>query len=187
MNSDLLCYQNQFYAVNTLGEIIIHRINIDRDGVDIKQVADLSCERLTNKCARKVYLVELDGKLLVISRQGLSVQSDFTYGTNGFQIFEVNLMRNKWTEIKDLGDKAVFVGDNSSFSVTVGDSNSILKRNSIYFTDCAEFRYDPTEVGKDIGIYHLGDRTIQPFIQLDSELIDPVSPHIWVEQRVVVV
>lgn len=155
---------------------------------------------LFRKYAEKLYLVESDEKLLVVSRNGVRIdaQKDFTYGTYLFQVFEVDLETNTSVEIKDLGSRALFVGDNSSFSMEALN-DSVLKPNCIYFTDdcvCSYlditeraheigvtwYRFHPTKVGKDMGVYNLLDGTITPFIEPGFRHFDPTSPHMWVEK-----
>lgn len=53
------------------------------------------------------------------------------FGVSGFW---VNLVTNKWTKIKNLGNKSLFLGFSSSLSVDAS-SNSYCKPNCIYFTD----------------------------------------------------
>ncbi|KAK2989091.1 hypothetical protein RJ640_018880 [Escallonia rubra] len=60
---------------------------------------------------------------LRISREGVCVRPvdeddcEYTYGTTSFQVFEVDLSNDGWTEVKNLGNLALFLGHNSFFSL----------------------------------------------------------------------
>ncbi|KAK4843861.1 hypothetical protein QYF36_023305 [Acer negundo] len=96
-------------------------------------------------------------------------ESKSNYETYAFQIFEVDLSSNTWKEVKNLGNKALFLGDNSSFSIEVLDVTR-CKSNCIYFTDdCRESYCSPDFCGrgggKDMGIYNIQDKSIEPYIR----------------------
>ena len=65
----------------------------------------------------RFYLVESAGSLLVVSREGKSCDHD--YGTTGFRVFELDEEDGMWERVNSLGNRALFLGHNSSFSVQV--------------------------------------------------------------------
>ena len=113
-----------------------------------------------------------------------------TYGANAFHVLEVDLSSNKWSQVKNLGNRSLFLGDNSSLSVEVLDISS-LKPNCIYFTDDCQMLYAVSEFfpeggGRDMGIYNLQDGSIEriePYFKGRSKwnLCDPITPPMWVE------
>ncbi|KAA8522322.1 hypothetical protein F0562_013317 [Nyssa sinensis] len=56
------------------------------------------------------------------------------YGSFGFQVLELNVRNGKWVKVESLGNRALFLGCNSSFSVEASDITG-CKANCIYFTD----------------------------------------------------
>ncbi|TXG50461.1 hypothetical protein EZV62_022985 [Acer yangbiense] len=180
---DVICYKGKFYVIDGKGRITAVDIMSDNAVVD-KQIANLPKELLAIDFLEKLYLVESAGKLLVVIRNGVQPIGE-SYGTYAFQVLEVDLSTNKWSQFKDLGNRTLFLGDNSSFSVEVLDISNI-KPNCIYFTnDCQEIYYDhPKGGGKDIGIYNLQDGSVEPYFKsrIKCNLYDPITPPVWVEE-----
>lgn len=120
-----------------------------------------------------LYLVESGGALVVVTRSR----------ANKFQVFEVDLTTNTWTKVKDLGNRALFLGLNSSFSIEILDS-SICERNCIYFTDCSQVEIQFTDKwkvnGKNMGIYDIRDDSIVPHFMDKSS--SRIALPMWVEQ-----
>ncbi|KAK2989935.1 hypothetical protein RJ640_013859 [Escallonia rubra] len=89
--------------------------------------------------------------------------SELTYGTTGFQVFEVEISNGGWKEVKTLGGRALFLGHNSSFSF---EAHGCIKADCIYFTDDDLEAYVGEDNlaggGKDMGIYNMEDRSITP-------------------------
>ncbi|TXG50392.1 hypothetical protein EZV62_022916 [Acer yangbiense] len=118
---DVIYYQEQFYAIDFRGRITAIDIKSD-DTVVAKKVANLP-KKLDG--ANKLYLVESAGKLLVVARHVVFVEDEFNslrlvaYGTDAFHVLEVDLSSNKWSQVKNLGNRSLFLGENSSFSVEV--------------------------------------------------------------------
>ncbi|KAL5855660.1 hypothetical protein ACOSQ4_005462 [Xanthoceras sorbifolium] len=142
------------------------------------QVAQVPLKRLRGGFLEYGYIVESGGKLLVISREGTNLSN---YGSSRFQVFEVDLGTMTLYEIKHLGDRALFLGHNSSFSV---DASALLycKPNCIYFTDdCTDVYWTmPGGGGKNMGIYNLQDESVVPFFNGTS--ISRINPPMWVEK-----
>ena len=169
-----------------------------------KQVANLPNGLVPREFMVKLYLVESAGKLLVLARNGVALRGEVrpageghshtyvTYGSDAFHVLEVDLSSNKWSQVKNLGNRSLFLGDNSSFSVEVLDISS-LKPNCIYFTDDCEEVYPALELfaeggGRDMGIYNPEDGSIEciePYFKgrSKSNLYDPITPPMWVEEN----
>lgn len=114
------------------------------------------------------YILGLDDddrkRLLVVARKTMFDDTEdknlpLVANTKSYQILEYDLASEKWSKLKDLGSKALFVGYNSSFWMEE-DATGAIKGNCIYFTDDAHF-ISTEERGRDMGIYHLSDRTIE--------------------------
>ncbi|KAL5747443.1 hypothetical protein ACOSP7_024446 [Xanthoceras sorbifolium] len=134
------------------------------------QIANLPIEFVKYKT--KIYLVESVGALLVVTREAIEEETIF-------QIFVVDLNNNAFTEIKNLGNRSLFLSDNSSLSIEISRG----KPNCIYFTDDYQEGYGflPEGGGKDIGIYNLQDGSIEPLLR--DKMYDHITPPLWVERN----
>ncbi|GJV69575.1 retrotransposon protein, putative, ty1-copia subclass [Tanacetum coccineum] len=126
--------------------------------------------------APEAYLFGVDDeerkRLLVLIREGKRMKD--TFKTKIFLVFAYDLEKGTWSKVKDLGTKALFVGD-ASFSIDQ-DTTGVIKGNSIYFTDDAYFKHGLRGNGKcrDMGIYHLSDGTLT-LLQWSNQLA--IFPH----------
>ncbi|KAK2663759.1 hypothetical protein Ddye_002333 [Dipteronia dyeriana] len=188
--SDVIYCRGMFYAIDVGGGITVIDIRSDNTAAAKRVVADLPLELVPREFRTKFYLVESAGKFLVVGRKFHYRITD--YGTTAFRVVEVDLSRNQneWSPVKNLGNRALFVGDNSSLSVQVFD-NSNFKPNRIYFTeDWRELyfcRHYPEGVGRDMGIYNLQDGSIErietSFIhRCKCSLYHAFNPPMWVEE-----
>uniref|UniRef100_A0A5B7ANM9 KIB1-4 beta-propeller domain-containing protein n=1 Tax=Davidia involucrata TaxID=16924 RepID=A0A5B7ANM9_DAVIN len=173
---DLICYEGQFYAVDCRGRVVVCDVN--GPCPTIAQIVSMMPNGFV-RLIEKLYLVESLGKLLVVSREGIQVRGDdYNYGTTRFQVFELNVNNGNWAEVQSLGDRALFLGYNSSISV---QADIGCKANCIYFTDDSYESYlftTPNGGGKDMGIYNLLDGSIEPHFQGHS--FSYVTPPLWV-------
>nr|XP_029124464.1 uncharacterized protein LOC105059250 [Elaeis guineensis] len=91
--------------------------------------------------------------------------------TVAFAIFKLDERRNEWSEVKDLGDLALFLGLNHSMALSTREFPE-LTSSSIYFTDDYIDGYEMNQqVIRDIGVFNLTDGSFQPydFHSIDSE------------------
>ncbi|XP_052520145.1 uncharacterized protein LOC128071305 [Budorcas taxicolor] len=139
---DIVYCNNKLYALDWDSRVV----TCDVDGQKFHQVFALPPQLIPKK-----YLVEFWEKFLIVYRH-IDIQEDF-YKTEGFTVFEVNIEDGTSVEVKDLGNKALFLGYNSSFSIECSDFNN-CKPNCIYFTDDSMDIYLSFEEGggKDMGI-----------------------------------
>jgi hypothetical protein len=182
---DVIYYEGKFYAVNCVGEIIAYDIKGD-DEVAINKVANFSD---TVSYFEQLYLVESAKKLLVVSRIRLVIQEEeeeeaSAGGSYLFRVFEVVIgtkSNSRIEEVESLGNRALFLGSNSSFSIEASKDFE-CKPNCIYFTDdFPEYYYSkPDGGGKDMGIYNLEDGSIEKHYKGNSCCF--ITPPIWVEK-----
>ncbi|KAA8522384.1 hypothetical protein F0562_013255 [Nyssa sinensis] len=178
--SDVIYHEGRFYAIDCWGRIVVCDVN--GSCPTRGQIMPVMPNEFTHSL-EKLYLVESLGKLLIVLRQGVTTRDDYTHGTTRLRVFELN-----WEEVQSLGNRALFLGFNSSFSV---EASNEIKANCIYFTDdCFEAyysasfadegapNYHPEGGGKDMGIFNLSDGSIEPHFRGRS--FDPLSPPMWV-------
>ncbi|RYR48717.1 hypothetical protein Ahy_A07g034782 isoform B [Arachis hypogaea] len=88
-------------------------------------------------------------------------ESNLVYRTVGFEIFEMNWCAFKWQKVESLGDRALFIGGNSSLSLVAASVGCL--GDCIYFTDdYSDFNYDDACGKHDLGIFRLWDQGIEP-------------------------
>ncbi|XP_044485137.1 putative F-box protein At5g55150 [Mangifera indica] len=120
---DIVFYNDKFYAVNIRGEILVFDFSGEEvAGHAVAQLPSELDERNDDYREKNMlYLVECGGALLVVCRraQYLVVENILHLSTFEFQIFEVDLRTNTWTVVKDLGNRALFLGSN------VGEDNGV--------------------------------------------------------------
>ncbi|WMV28335.1 hypothetical protein MTR67_021720 [Solanum verrucosum] len=130
----------------------------------------------------QLYIVYSMGELLVIHRDGpISDEGQDTdqYGAKAFHVYKINDCN--YEEIKDLGDRALFVGKSATLDMAIeDDQGSGCKRNHIYFTDdCVDSYFNLEQGGgKDMGVYNMVDGTIVP--HYTGQSYHKVTPPLWV-------
>lgn len=114
------------------------------------------------------YLVSLEDELLLVTRfLGLEFdvepdQPHLIYRTLKFEVFSLNWSVPQWERLTSLGDKVVFLGDNSSLSLSASDFLG-CSGNCIYYTDdYAECNFDDVYGERDCGIFSLSSESIKP-------------------------
>ncbi|XP_056688930.1 F-box protein SKIP23-like [Spinacia oleracea] len=130
---DITYYQGEFYGVNFKGKVVKFQTNQFKFGNHT--VTQL--ESIGYRWLYLYYLVESVGQLLVI-RQVMWVNTNHHWCrrcTVKFEVLELNVDTGKVTEVTSLGNRAVFVGSNSSFSVEVSPAHNYFKPNCIYKCD----------------------------------------------------
>lgn len=198
---DVTPYQGLYYVIDRKGVLFAIDIQTDQT-VEFKQVAKLS----DGIDIFRLYLVEVDGKLLLVHRMSPDYEEDLKgLYTVSFKVYELDVKNGNcsWIEINNLGSKAVFLGLNSTVAVEILEDSDVLKPNCIYFTDVhtdndysltvpegkpiSPYYYPSENSGKDLGFYHLQDGTLKRFLlpeRTRTDLLSPhlIFPHMWVEQ-----
>ncbi|KAL3498489.1 hypothetical protein ACH5RR_041221 [Cinchona calisaya] len=115
-------------------------------------------------------------------KPGLSDDEEETYGATNFGVIQLDLNKSIWEKVTSLGEKAIFLGHNSAFSVDATSFSGVIKSNCIYFTDDCIEAYFHTQSqqggGKDMGIYNLEDGKIERFDNVQSFSL--ICPPVWV-------
>ena len=175
--NDVNFYNGKGYAITYGGDIWVWDISdptVAHYGFTI--------DRELIKC-RESYLVESDGELLIVARDGAALEDDDeeTYGATNFRVIQLDLIKRGWKEITNVGERAIFVGHNGAFSIDATSFPNVIKPNCIYFTDDAIEAYTFTQQGggKDMGVYNLEDGgRIERFDGVQSFSL--IGPPVWV-------
>ncbi|XP_022876072.1 F-box protein SKIP23-like [Olea europaea var. sylvestris] len=164
---DVIYFNDSFYAVNKFGSIAI----CDVKDADCPKVSFIKMQQQIGGDMQ--YLVDAMGELLLITRyleldtdsEHLEHQSDNVYKTVKFCVWRLDLSGPKWERIMTLGDRVLFLGENSSLAILATDYPG-CKGNRIYFADdYSEANYDGNHGisgDHDVGFYNLEDGSIEP-------------------------
>lgn len=140
---DVILYKENFYAVDNTGRIVTVFFDLE-----VKLVADSVFG------GDKKYLVESEGELLLVDMY-LSIEAeggpsfaeeegghfeDYAFcvseRTVRFKVYRLDEGGRKWEEVKSLGDRVVFLGDDCSFSASVREIDEKFGRgNCVIFVD----------------------------------------------------
>lgn len=204
--TDVIYHNNssRFYAIDHAGNVVACDVSgpnpaearvvfrFDRELFDFKEmyVFEFSSSEKLEK-----------DSLVIVTRDNhpdfgddQDVELEFpVYGTTEFKVYEVDLSEGGHNEvaisppreIKSLGSRAFFLGQSASMSLEVSSNNPAIKPNHIYFTDDCWFGYisNPEGGGKDMGVYNLETRTIEPFYEGERQLLSRICPSLWVTPK----
>ncbi|KAK7824440.1 putative f-box protein [Quercus suber] len=90
-----------------------------------------------------------------------------------------DLFKNEydWVNVDSLGDQALFVGDNSSMSLSASSFNG-CKANCIYFTDDNDYYLNSLNGGGyDMGVFSMEDETIKQ--HYEGKSLSSFAPPVW--------
>ncbi|XP_059638432.1 uncharacterized protein LOC132280674 [Cornus florida] len=105
------------------------------------------------------------------------IRDNDAYWTLGFDVHKLDYYHGKWEPVECLGDRALFVGSNHSFSLSTLDYPELIG-NSIYFSDDNFEEFNNVYHGHDNGIFCLGDNNLKRFYPVRLKIIDPHP--VWV-------
>ncbi|XP_021733586.1 uncharacterized protein LOC110700368 [Chenopodium quinoa] len=141
---DITFYQGEFYGVNCNGMIV--KFETAQGSPHFQVVTELETRK--NNEAWYYYLVESAGQLLVIRQVIIHLNWYMIHitscETKRFEVLELDVKDGKVKEVTNLGDRAIFTGSNSSFSVQVpAHSNPGITANTIFnLDDRVTWRWD---------------------------------------------
>ncbi|KAK1422996.1 hypothetical protein QVD17_18289 [Tagetes erecta] len=164
---DVILFNGEFYAVDGCARVVI----VDWETMSVKEVAGAVFG------GDKKFLVECDGELLMVDKYlSLGVENeldddvdehyefyeDDNDGLNEravkVEVYKLDVGEHKWVEVKDLGDKMLFVGDNCGFSASALDFPG-CKGNCVFFT--GQDREDDGLIkSKDVSVFDLESGSI---------------------------
>ncbi|KAJ7944093.1 F-box protein [Quillaja saponaria] len=175
---DIAHHKGKFYAVDLRGNFI--SVDSSLKITEAKSLGSFSGAKFN-------YLVKSAGDLLFInsdpdyhykSDSELSDDGDETdYGIN-FNVYKLNEEENRWGCVESLGDRAIFLGYDCTFSVSARDVPG-CKSNCIYFPDDDD--YDDI-IGTEIGLYDLKNHTVMQLSDAGRYSLLFWPPPTWVKK-----
>ncbi|PIA26192.1 hypothetical protein AQUCO_09600032v1 [Aquilegia coerulea] len=163
---DIIFFNGHFYAISCDGMLRIIEVNTRQP-----KATDFASPPDNVYICSRFYLVELSGDLYMVERAfdttddlpTIPCHNETTY----FVVYRFDFRSKAWTEVEDLGDHALFLGNNTSFAISTSDYPE-FKENCIYFTDDHSDFYPHGFC--DMGIYDIENNTIEPFNFDDHQL-----------------
>ncbi|XP_008244710.1 PREDICTED: F-box protein SKIP23-like [Prunus mume] len=191
---DITCYKGRFYAVSHNGRVSVFDIeNPTKEAKTEVVVSRMPRELLVHISPGRVkYLVESAGDLLVVSAHEEGYEP-----APKFRVFKVPLRDGNWqldSEVKDLGNRTLFLGDNNtSFSVLASDYSG-CEPNCIYFFSYISQQYIysrqphnyllPSRQNIDIGIFHVKNGRIQEHFYWEQRRFPTFgTPCLWIQPK----
>ncbi|KAL7603059.1 hypothetical protein Lser_V15G15303 [Lactuca serriola] len=180
--------RKRLYTVTTIGSIYECDVFSCGPGpLNLNRLSTLPRKEFDCSCLQSAYLLEWGyDKLLMVTREHQWYKKhseEFRrygpYSTKRFQCFVFSLDDEKWSKLLSLGDKAVFLGFNSSFAIDAGGG---IKPDCIYFTDdlYEPYRDLPNGGGGDVGVYHMSDGSIGAIMDAQEHLFR-ARPPLWLQ------
>ncbi|KAK9924379.1 hypothetical protein M0R45_032749 [Rubus argutus] len=168
--------EDKFYVLNHASELFAFEVTpLSKPDVELA-----ACGFRAGLFVKR-YLVEVNENVILMVQR--YIQFDRTVGkreTRNFRIFEVNFDKCEWIEKHTLGDVALFVGDNSSVSVSALNFPS-CQPNCIYFN------HESSRMGcefppHDFGVYNVENQSfLQPYTTHAQSLVEMTDRlPIWV-------
>ncbi|KAA8546144.1 hypothetical protein F0562_020962 [Nyssa sinensis] len=191
---DVILFRGQFYAVDSTGRTVVVL-------VDSSPSVNLVANSVFG--GDKKFLVESCDELLLVDMYlGVGLEDDLGYNgaldvydefdcltgerTVRFKVFKLDQEGQKWVEVKSLGGRMLFLGDNCTFSALASDFTG-CEGNCIFFTD--NFFYSNREEDgvlkcRGIGVFDLENGRIDPLANYPGyyNLFWPPPP--WVSSTV---
>ncbi|VFQ66306.1 unnamed protein product [Cuscuta campestris] len=175
---DVIFYKDEFYAIDRSGQISACTIDDQGNGI----ITELGL--VPGWCVSPTYLLESRGELVVVCRR--------PQGTHHFEVVRMEeecvgagrRRKFKFVMVESLGDKALFVGENSSLSITASAANR-CRPNCIYFT-YNEPCFGLKSIGSNMGVYNLGDGKVEGIDSLHSLSSSSPAHCIWCIENLIV-
>lgn len=172
---DVIYRDGLFYAVNTFGLIAVCDVNGDSPRVSY-------IETPRHFGADIQYLVTVGDDLMLVTRH---LDSDFwpeldqtVYRTRVFNVFKLG-NKPRWEWVSDLGDYMIFIGQNSSFALLASDFPGSMGNRIYYTDDYSDSNYDWFLEEQDMGIYRLGDASVEKLPCCSPDFASRSTPPIW--------
>ncbi|PIA25255.1 hypothetical protein AQUCO_12000002v1 [Aquilegia coerulea] len=184
---DLLLYKGMLYGLTVATTLVCFELHDSSNPLGCKELNMLPKGRvIKRRIIYGDYLVESGEELLMVHRIRSFVNNGdgAKYTTIKFSVYRLHQTNDlfEWVEVQSLGNQMLFLGRNTSISVSTDDIPG-LKGNCIYFIDDMwpyfAFGIDSVPSLLDNGVFYLDDGHIEKFYTpSDSDLIK--SQPFWI-------
>lgn len=181
---DILHYDNHLHALSFRGDLV--SIGITDSCISTLKVLPEFPTDNEAKTIKRYVINSYGGELLQVVRYFYFEESNGEIigprKTEKFKIFSLDFDKRKWNEINNLGDVALFLGDNSSISVLASDFVG-CQPSCIYFTHDMDFVEGPIIFSIfDLGMYDVKSRSFKLHYSINSDAFGKMArrPPIWV-------
>lgn len=82
----------------------------------------------------RLYLIESCGEILLLQKMMFGI---YRRNVLGFLVFRMDLLENKWVQVKNIGERTIFLSRSGS-SISTCSIVAGVKQNAIYFTKAAD-------------------------------------------------
>ncbi|PSR92646.1 F-box protein [Actinidia chinensis var. chinensis] len=170
---DIIYHKSQVFAVDSWSKLV--QIEVASGATNYRGMTVRS-----NCCAQVAYLVDSqEGDLLMVLRFWKNCKTfEFKVFKLVYQIGEAH--EEVWAHVKNIGDQALFLGDNPSVSVSTMEFPG-CQPNCIYYSDQNHNHIPPYAyhgVDDDSGVFNLEDGSIHShYVPVPSK--KRILPPIW--------
>ena len=181
---DIIFHNGKLHALNQTGQVLVFEnigLGLSPKVTEIARMLPFRQEALW-----KYLVVSSDGGLIMVARYFHFIETnsmDTIPRTYWFKAFKLDSTNLSWVEVKNIGDDILFVGLNSSFSISSRHFPE-YKRNHVYFTDSSlsfdTFVYNNREESSDTGVFNLEDGTLQSLPGFENHPKFVWPPPLWV-------
>lgn len=123
---------------------------------------------------KRKHLLEFRGDIYVVDRYGLELNC-YAQEVN-FKVYRLDQEWGKWDEVKDLGDVVLFIGESSSFCVSVNEFSG-CSGNCIYFTETRSGVRSPLT---KVYVFNMRDHSIKRVISIPEHWKMLWPPPSWI-------
>ncbi|KAM6541989.1 hypothetical protein CsatB_006439 [Cannabis sativa] len=158
---DILFHRGAFYGVDHhTGGMACFNISDDLSTLTFRWFHGIQPDE-TRDWARKYLVESCDGRdILQIQRFRKETLNMAVRLTDYFDVFRWNFDQRTWEEVHNIGNQAIFLGDNSSISIDTTTSTECLG-NTIYYTDDKGGSGFNIRYPLDMGLFNISTRRMR--------------------------
>ncbi|KAJ3680213.1 hypothetical protein LUZ60_016491 [Juncus effusus] len=180
---DMMFFEGNLYAINIFSMVTVvecgapyfraHYVRKPRSG------------KFKDWSILKRYLVVCSGNLLIVKKYAEELDENIQK-ICFFELFKFEKDTETWSRIYEIGDKALFLGQNGSISVSAAEIVG-CRPNCIYFAD-DYYDGQRSEIGPvgyqtDNGVFCLDDNSVQIF-HISHSVPFWEIPAMWLQQKI---
>ncbi|KAF9589046.1 hypothetical protein IFM89_018308 [Coptis chinensis] len=146
--------------------------NSSTDGLDSDDNASNDDFETGNNASTEEFEVDDNAPINDLEVDDILSIGDFHYYTVGFKVYKFDFQKKIWSDAPGLADHALFVGTNTSFSISTSTYPK-FKANCIYFTDDHSEQYHKRFC--DMGVYNYGTNLMEEPLYSSDDILSKFS------------